>query len=133
MSRLDWHSDTRRRPWLASFTGLIAILAFAGAVSLMTGVIALGTEVEARIPFHSPVLAGIALAVIVGVPMSDVCYLAMRPDSRTAVAAVVAGALLIGWIVAEIAYTQTYSWLQPVFAFAGVAVVVAGLQELRRV
>ncbi|GAA5152315.1 MULTISPECIES: hypothetical protein [Amycolatopsis] len=131
MSRLDWHSDTRRHAWLASFTGLIAILAYAGAVAVATGV--LGPGVEARLPFESPVFAGVALAVVVGVPMTVVTTLGLRGDARTSAAAVVAGALLIAWIAVEVGFVRTYSWLQPVFAFAGVAVLHTGLQGLRGV
>ncbi|WP_236794261.1 hypothetical protein [Amycolatopsis sp. GM8] len=132
MSRLEWHTETRRRPWLAAFTGLIAILAFAGAAGLMTGTLGLGDDIIARLPFGSAVFGGIALALVVGVPMAVVCYLGSRPGTRTSGAAVVAGSLLIGWIAVEIAFVQTYSWLQPVFAFAGVAVAYAGLRDVRK-
>lgn len=131
MSRLDWRGDTRRHPWLASCTGVIAILAYAGAAALIAGVSGLGPELEARLPWGSPVFGGIALAVVVGVPMTAVAWLASRGDSRTNLAAVIAGALLIGWIAVEIGVMQTYSWLQPVLAFAGVAVLHAGVRGVR--
>jgi hypothetical protein len=134
MSRTGWGRETvtRRRPWLAAFTGVIAILAYAGAAALITGVIDFGDEVNARFPFGSTAFGGAALAVVVGVPMTVVTFLAMRPDSRTNLAAVVAGTLLVGWIAVEIGFVQSYSWLQPVFAFAGVAVAYAGLHDIRR-
>jgi hypothetical protein len=38
--------------------------------------------------------------------------------------------LLIGWIVAQLAFIETFSWLQPLMAVAGAVVVVTAL--LRR-
>ncbi|MTD53146.1 hypothetical protein [Amycolatopsis pithecellobii] len=131
MSRLEWHTTTRRRPWLAAFTGLIAIFAVAGAVGLMTGTLGLEEEVVARFPFGSAVFGGLALVLVVGVPMGLVCYFGSRPDRRTSGAAIVAGCLLIAWVAVEIGFVQTYSWLQVVFAFAGVLVAHAGLRDVR--
>ena len=134
MNRIDWHGlhvVARRRPILASLTGIIAILGYAGAVGLMTGAIDFGDEITARLPFGSPVFAGIALAIVVGVPMTVVTWLGSRADARTSIAAVIAGILLVGWIVVEIGFVRSYSWLQPVCAFAGVAVALAGMRDLR--
>jgi len=139
MSRIDWKRTwhpgglaARRRPWLAAFTALIAVSAYAGAAGLITGGIDMGAEINARIPFDSPVFGGVALAVIVGVPMTVVTWLGARRDARSGAAAVVAGALLVGWIAVEIGFVQSYSWLQPVFAFAGLAVALAGMRDFRR-
>lgn len=134
MNRIDWrgvHVVARRRPVLASFTGLVAILAYAGAAGLMTGSIDFGDEITARLPFGGPVFGGIALVVVVGLPMTVVTYLGSRRDARTSVAAVIAGSLLVGWIAVEIGFVRSYSWLQPVFAFAGLAVALAGMHDLR--
>lgn len=139
MSRIDgkrtWRPTmrvARRRPWLAAFTALIAVSAYAGAAGLITGVIDMGAEINDRIPFGSPAFGGVALAVIVGVPMIVVAYLAARRDARSGAAAVVAGTLLLGWIVVEIGFVQSYSWLQPVFAFAGVTVALTGMRDFGR-
>jgi hypothetical protein len=138
MSRLDREPRWRGRlastslRWLAPFTGLIAVSAFAGAVGLITGVIDFGDVINARLPFDSPVFGGVALAMVVGTPMTVVTYLAAKRDPRTSVAAVVAGSALVGWIVVEIGFVQSYSWLQPICAFAGLAVALAGLPASSR-
>ncbi|NKQ51836.1 hypothetical protein HFP15_02955 [Amycolatopsis sp. K13G38] len=134
MNRIDWRGmrgTARRRPVLASFSGLIAIFAYAGAAGLITGSIDFGDVINGRLPFGSPVFGGVALAVIVGVPMTAVTYFGSKRDTRTSPAAVVAGTLLVGWIVVEIGFVRSYSWLQPVCAFAGLAVALEGLRDLR--
>jgi hypothetical protein len=46
-------------------------------------------------------------------------------------AAIVAGTLLVGWIIVELAFIRTLRWLQPAMAAAGV--LVSGLRpRLRR-
>ncbi|KAA9160222.1 hypothetical protein FPZ12_017895 [Amycolatopsis acidicola] len=132
MNRIDWPRDTARRPVLAACAGLVAVLAYAGAAALITGVLGLGAEVTARLPWGSTVFAGVALALVVGVPMTVVACFGSRGNAYTSVAAVVAGSMLIGWIAVEIGFVRTYSWLQPVFAFAGLLIAHAGLRRFRR-
>jgi hypothetical protein len=111
-------------PVVATFTGL---LAWAGAAGLLVGVIDFCPEITSRLPFHRPVFAGIALAAVVAVPMTWTAWLCLhdRPLWRTVGA--VAGTLLFGWIVVQLALIQTFSWLQPIMGFAGLAVLVAVL------
>lgn len=118
-----------RRPWLATFTALLAAAAFGGAVALIIGALDLGEEVESRIPFGSAAFGGFALALVVGVPMTVVAVLAATGSRRCGFAAVLAGGLLIGWIAVQIGITKAYSWLQPLLAFAGLAVLFAGLRD----
>jgi hypothetical protein len=50
-------------------------------------------------------------------------------------AAATAGALLIGWILVQVAIIRTFTWLQPAMASAGIAVLVcatAGTKVLTR-
>ncbi|WAL68947.1 hypothetical protein ORV05_14635 [Amycolatopsis cynarae] len=136
MTRTDWRRSllrtgqpARRRPGLAVVTALIAVLAYGGAVGLISGMLDLGDEIEARLPFRSPVFGGAALAVVVGVPMTVAAWLAARRDTRSSIAAVIAGSLLVGWIAVEIGFVQSYSWIQPVFAFAGLGVAYAGMRD----
>lgn len=113
---------------LAAVTGLVAIFAYAGALGLITGVVNLDHAVLARLPFHSPQLAGAALALIVAVPMTVVARLAVKDDERTAWAAVAGGGLLIAWVVLALTVARDYSWLQGLFAVAGFGVLLVGLR-----
>lgn len=114
-------------PVITTFGGLIAVAAWAGAVGLLTGVIDFGAAITARLPFHSAVFAGIALAVVVAVPMTVTAWLGLRNRPQWRDAGAVAGALLIGWIVVQLAVVQTFSWLQPVMALAGLTALTCAL------
>ena len=54
----------------AAVTGLIALSAYAGTVGLLGGGISFGDTIDARLPFDSLILAGLALLAIVAVPMT---------------------------------------------------------------
>ena len=58
----------RRRAGVAVFAAIIAFSAYAGAVGLVSGGLSLGELLTARLPFASPMLGGIALALIVAAP-----------------------------------------------------------------
>lgn len=113
---------TVRRSWLAMVTGVTAVSVATGAVGLAAGETDLGVVVDSRLPWHSIVFAGIALAVVVAVPMALACYLAIRDRAGYQNSAAVAGLLLLGWIGVEIAVIQEFSWLQLVFAAVGFVV-----------
>ncbi|MBJ8341320.1 hypothetical protein JGU71_20760 [Antrihabitans sp. YC3-6] len=116
---------------MATLTGTTAILAAAGAIALMTGVATLNDAAVGRIPFHSPVFGGIALALVVAVPMAVTTRLAIVGDPRATVAAIVAGLLLVVWIATEMAVVKELSWLQPSFVVVGVLLEVLGLAAHR--
>ncbi len=75
-------------------TALTALLAFAGAIGLVGGGTDFGETVNSRLPLDSPVLAGVALAVFVGVPMAVAAWLLYRRSDDDAVwVSVVAGGM----------------------------------------
>lgn len=115
-----------RRGWLATFAALIAVSAWGGAGGLAFGYLRLPPEIEARLPFDSPALGGIALAIVVGVPMTVLAALAWCGDPRTNQVAVAAGAIQIGWIVVELAFIRELSFFHPTYVLVGVALIVAG-------
>jgi hypothetical protein len=113
------------------FAALVAVSAFGGTVGLATGTLDMGHTLNQRLPLHSPVLGGLALAVIVGVPASVVAIMAHRRDGRSGRAAVVTGALLIAWIVAEIAFIREISFLQPFYLCVGFVFIAIGRRARR--
>jgi len=125
----------RRRWELAVFAAIIAFSAYGGAVGLISGGLSLG-EVSSRLPFASPLLGGIALALIVAVPSTVLAWFAWQGDPRTDAAALIVGVLIIGWIVVELAFIREFSFFHPAYLVVGVVLVwigrhgVAGLRAL---
>lgn len=117
---------TPARPWLAALAFFVALNAVGGAVALMTGAIDLGAEIGGRLPFDSQVVGGLALASIVGVPMAVAGVYAATGRVHTAEVAMLAGALLVGWIGVQLLVIRTFSWLQPAMVVAGLLVFAAG-------
>ncbi len=123
-------SGRHRRAGLSAFAAFVAVSAYGGALALATGVLELGTTIDHRLPFHSPVLGAVALAIVVGVPATVVARLAWCGEPRTGAAATVAGALLVAWIAVELAFIRELSWLQLFYVLAGGTLVVAGRRRV---
>ncbi len=115
------------RPAVAVLAGLIAVQAYGGAIGLVAGFVDFGPQITARLPFGSPLLAAIALAVIVAVPMTIAAWQLAAGHPRAWLTATAAGGLLVGWIAMQVVVIQSFSWLQPVMVFAGVLVLAFGL------
>jgi len=112
-------ADLVARCWLAPLAGLTAVSAMAGAVGLATGAVDLGADAADRLPRRSLPFAAVALAVVVGLPMAVAAFLAGRGHPGRGIAAVLAGVLLVGWILVEVAIIRELSWLQVLFAAVG--------------
>jgi hypothetical protein len=108
----------------------VAISAYGGAAGLITGWLRPSSSMTARLPLHSPVFAGIALACVVAVPATVVAVLAWRRHPRDRDAAAVAGVLLVGWIVVELAVVRQFSALQVVYGLAGLGLIVSGSRRM---
>jgi hypothetical protein len=114
------------RSWLLLWSALVALSAYVGAVGLSTGLLTLSPSAAERLPFGSPVFAGVALAVVVAVPNSFVVLLARRDHPRLREASTLAGLLLVAWIAVEVAVVREFSALQVVFGLAGLGLVLTG-------
>jgi hypothetical protein len=128
-SALEQTSIEKRRTGLAVYAAFVAVSAYGGTLGLMTGVLDMGHKLNQRLPLHSPVLGGIALALLVGLPATTVALLAWRRDRRTDLASVVAGVLLVGWIVVEIAFIREISFLQIFYTGAGFVFIGIGRRK----
>ncbi len=75
-------------------------------------------------PFTSWMLPGIFLLLVVAAPMTTAAIAELRRLSWAYAASVVAGAAMVGWILAQLAIIQRYFFLQPIMAGSGVLVLV---------
>jgi hypothetical protein len=112
----------------ALITGAIALSGYAGVVGLLGGGISFGDTIDARLPFGSLFVAGLALLAIVAVPMTVASVAAGRGMRYSADIVFGAGLVLVGWIAVELAFIKAYSWFHPTYLVA--AIVVLGLSWL---
>jgi hypothetical protein len=111
---------------LVLYLGFIAVSAWFGVVGLVAGMLPVSGPLAARLPLHSPMFGGIALACVVAIPATVVTSLALRRHRRTADALTSVGLLLVGWIVVEAAVVREFSPLQPVYLLAGMGLILLG-------
>lgn len=104
----------------------MAVASGAGAVGIAGGGVDFGATVQSRLPFDSMVLAGLALFAIVALPMAVATREAWRGSQRLGSAAMVAGVLLMGWIMVQLLVIRTFSALQPICFAYGAMVGVLG-------
>ncbi len=123
---LPEHRDHERLPAriraLVGLEALLAVGALGGALGLLTGWTDLGPS-TAELPLASPVLAGTALGVLIGVLPVAVALGAAARRPWADGGHLVVGVVLVGWIVVQVGFIGLVSWLQPLFAAYGLAIV----------
>jgi len=103
----------------------VAIGAVYGGVGLLAGnAIGMTPDWLEGTPFTTWTLPGIFLLLVVAMPMTLAAVLELRRSPLAYPAAVLAGAGLVGWIVAQWLIMQKYFFLQPTMLAAGVAVLL---------
>ena len=107
-------------------TGAIALSGYAGVVGLLGGGISFGDTIDARLPFGSLFVAGLALLAIVAVPMTVASVAAGRGMRYSADIVFGAGLVLVGWIAVELAFIKAYSWFHPTYLVAAIVVLGQG-------
>jgi hypothetical protein len=110
----------------AVITGLIALSAYAGVVGLVGGWISFGEIINARLPYGSLLLAGIALLFFVAAPMTVAAVAALRGRTYAGDIVVGAGLLLVAWIAIELAFIKSYAWFHPTYLALAVLVMLCG-------
>ena len=121
-----WTVDRRRR-WqgvtLAILLGFVGINGVYGGVGLIRDGMGMPADWVDRLPFGSWALAGVALLIGVCVPQFAACWLIVVRHPRAVLAAAVAGAVLVAWIVVQVLVLRRYFFLQPVIAVLGLVEV----------
>jgi uncharacterized protein len=118
-------SPRASRRWLAGTAAFNALAAWGGAVALATGGIDFGDVINDRLPFGSLVLAGVALATIVALPLTVLAWAAWTGAAKADDIALAAGVLLCGWIVVQVVVLRAFSLFQPLYLVVGVFFIAA--------
>lgn len=118
----------RRRPWariaLVAVEAFVAAGAAYGSIMLITDAWRLDPAMLRHLPVDTWVLPGIALAVLIAVPHVVAAVLVAMGRARARAASLLAGCILVGWIVAQIALIQQFFYLQPVMGVCGLLTIV---------
>jgi hypothetical protein len=122
-SRVPSRTPIRRS--LLGLEAFLAVGAYGGATGLVVaGPEMVGDEVVAALPFASPVLAGIALAIVNGVLPSVVLVAELRGARWAGVGHLLVGAALVLWIVVQVAFLGwPPHWLQILYFVYGWVIV----------
>ena len=118
--------ETRRHGLLAVAAAFVAVGAYGGAIGLISGGLSIGGRLNARLPFGSPVLGGLALLVWIAIPYTVLVVRAWRGARSTGATAEVVGLATVAWIVVQLAFIREVSFFHPLYAAIGVAFMVAG-------
>lgn len=134
--RAVWHRTRLIRVVLVVLELFVGAGAVYGGVMLIRDSWRLPVSDLAPLPLDSWVLPGLALLASVAMPMLAAAYLVTRELARAADASVLAGAILVGWILFQLAVIGPQMALQGIMLVLGVAIAGLGLvlrpQEVRR-
>ena len=119
----------RTRAIVSSLVGFMAMWAYAGAIGLISGAVDLGPAANHRLPLHSPVFAGIALAMVLAIPMTVAFWYAARAPAQTAT---FSGCLIICWTAAEVAMIHVFNGLQAICLVYGICLIALGISLFNR-
>ena len=118
---------------LTALDAVVGLTALGGGVSLMTGIDAFPASWLEGTPFSSYVVPGLILATAVG-GSAIVAAIAVAAGRRFgALASIVAGVVLMGWISGEVLLLKQPSaptWIECMYFSAGIA--IAGLALVLR-
>jgi hypothetical protein len=117
------------RPTLVGLEAFVGVGAVYGAVMLIGHAWHLPVTDLAPLALRSWVLPGIALLLLVALPMGGAAAAMWRRLPRAAEMSVAAGLVLAGWVLMQVAIIGPQMFLQGVMLLVGLA--VAGLGWLR--
>lgn len=108
---------------------ILGLSAVYGGIGLLTGTIGMpDTWLEGTV-FGSWLVPGVALLLVVAVPMLTAAVLELRQDVRAQAVSAAAGLLQVVWIGAELLLMHRYDPLQPLVL--GLAAVLLAVTALR--
>jgi hypothetical protein len=108
---------------LGLLLGFAALNAFGGGYYGMTGARGIPTEWLLGSPFDSYFIPSLFLFVVVGGSFLVAAIAVLARWSLAWVAAIAAGAIVLGWIAVQVSLIGYVSWMQPATAIAGVVIL----------
>lgn len=102
-----------------------------GAIGLASGWLELEDTVTSRLPWGSPVVGGVALAVVVGLPNALLAVVAFGRRAGTGPLSIAVGLALVAWIVVQLAFIRSVSFFHPLYIAVGLLQIWLGARVVR--
>jgi hypothetical protein len=116
-------NNWRVRTALLALDLFVGLTAVTGGLAILLGAIQMPGEWLYHTPFSSYQVPGMVLAVIVGGSALVAAVAVMVRSVWDAPASLVAGIILVGWVVAEVAMLGLQSGLQPFYFVIGLLMI----------
>jgi len=116
---------------LAAIEGVLAVNAFGGMAYALGGAAGVPDEWLDDTPFDSYLIPGLYLGLVVGGTCLGAAWISVRRPGRAGEAALVASAVTVSWILAQVALIGYRSPLQPIVALTGLAVAYLATRPQR--
>jgi len=111
---------------------LLALNAIGGGIYGLRGAPEVPRALLQHTPFESYVIPGLFLLIVVGGAMVTAAATVLLRPRRGAWASLIAGAILILWIIVQVAMIGYLSWLQPICLVLGILICVLALLLAKR-
>ena len=111
----------------------VALTAVFGGLALAIGIDKFPAEWLIGMPFSSYLLPGLILGVVVGGSASAAVVVALRRPDAGALASMLAGAILLGWLLGErlilppAAFSPRFWWLEALYIAAALLMVLPAM------
>jgi peptidoglycan/LPS O-acetylase OafA/YrhL len=112
------------RPVLGALLAFGALNAFAGGYYGLSGAAGVPREWLADSPFTDYMVPSLVLFIVVGGALALAAIMVFRRHRLARPAAFAAAAVLLGWIVVQVAIIGSVSWMQPTTFVAGILMLV---------
>jgi hypothetical protein len=123
LRRTFGRSTDRRRPMLIGLLLFNGLSAAAGGLALMTGWIPEQPSWVRGTDFSSNYFPGVILLAVVGGSSLIAAIAVLKDSDGSQLASIVAGTVMVCWIIGEIASIRAFHVLQVVYLVTGAAVV----------
>ena len=105
-----------------------ALNAFGGGYYALSGAPGVPVEWLANSPFEDYVIPGVILFVVVGGTLGFAALAVLAGFRIARRSAFIAGTIVLGWIIVQVAIIGYVSWMQPATFIGGLAVLVLAWQ-----
>jgi len=110
--------------WLLDILLFNSVSAAAGGISVSGDFVGFPLAWLRHSPFHSYLIPGLVLFVVVGGSAVLAAVAVLREAARARELTMLSGIIMAGWVVSELAFVRLFSFLQVLYFATGIAVIM---------